>query len=97
MPRYVTLVKWTDQGIRDVKETINRAEQAGAAAERMGGRMETLLWTQGAYDFVAIFEFPDDETYTAYALATGMRGNIRTESLRGFTAEEMRRVLDKLP
>ena len=97
MPTYVTLVKWTDQGIREVGETLNRAGQAQAAAERMGGRMTTVLWTQGAYDLIGVFEFPDDESYTAFALAVGMRGSTRTETLRAFNAEEMQRILQKLP
>ena len=97
MPTYVTLLKWTDQGIRSAKETVNRSEQAQRAAEQMGGRLTTIFWTQGAYDIVAISEFPDDETYTAFMLATGMQGNLRTETLRGFNADEMRRILEKLP
>lgn len=97
MPRYVTLVNWTDQGIKDVKETVNRAEQVRAAVERMGGRVETLLWTQGAYDLVGILDFPDEESYTAVTLAIGMRGATRSQTLRAFTADEMRRILDKLP
>jgi uncharacterized protein with GYD domain len=55
------------------------------------------LWTQGAYDAVAIGEFPDDETAAAASLANAMRGNVRTETMRAFTAEEMQRVLQKLP
>ena len=56
-----------------------------------------LLWTQGAYDLVGIFEFPDDESYTAFALTIGMRGSTRTETMRAFNAEEMQRILQKLP
>ena len=97
MPTYVTLLKWTEQGIRNVRDTANRAEQARQAAERLGGRMTTVLWTQGAYDVVAISEFPDDETATAFLLATGMQGNLRTETMRAYTAEEMQRILQKLP
>ena len=97
MPTYVSLIKWTEQGIRNVGETVNRAEQARQAVERMGGRLTTVLWTQGAYDIVAISEFPDDETVSAFALATGMQGNLRTETMRAYTAEDMQRILQKLP
>ena len=96
MPTYVSLIKWTEQGIRNAKESTNRAEQARQAAERLGGRMPTILWTQGAYDIVTISEFPDDETATAFLLGVGAQGNIRTETLRAFTADEMRRILQKV-
>jgi uncharacterized protein with GYD domain len=97
MASFVVLVQWTERGIQDARETLERARQVGALAEQMGGRLTTLLWTQGAYDLVGIAEFPDDETFAAFALAVGMRGATRTESLRAFTAEEMGRILEKLP
>ena len=97
MPTYVSLLKWTEQGIRNAKETVERGEQARRAAEQMGGRLPTILWTQGAYDVVLVAEFPDDETATAYLLGLGRLGNVRSETLRAFTAEEMRRILQKVP
>ena len=97
MPTYVALLRWTDQGIRNVTETTDRAEQAGQLAERMGGRLVTLVWTQGAYDLVAIVEMPDDETMAAFVLASGVRGGVRSETLRAFSAEEMQGILQKLP
>ncbi len=97
MPTYVSLIKWTDQGIRGVKETTARAEQASAAAQQAGGRFSAVYWTQGAYDIVVVSEFPDEEAAQAFLLATGMQGNIRTETLRAFSAEEMQRILQKVP
>ena len=97
MPTYVALLRWTDQGIRNVTETTDRAEQAGQLAERMGGQLVTLSWTQGAYDLVAIVEMPDDETMAAFVLASGLRGGVRSETLRAFSAEEMQGILQKLP
>src|SRR5215468_10117618 len=97
MPTYVVLVKWTEQGIRNVKDTVTRTEQARAAAEQSGGRLIGSWWTQGAYDIVAVFEFPDDETASAAALAVGMAGNARTQTMRAYTAEEMQRIIQKLP
>ena len=96
MPTYVTLMKWTEQGIQDVKSTVDRAEQARQAIEQMGGRMPTIYWTQGAYDIVAITDFPDEETATAFLLNIGKLGNLRSETLRAFSAEEMRRILEKV-
>ena len=97
MPTYVTLAKWTDQGIQNAKETVDRVEQARRVVEQLGGRLTTVLWTQGAFDLVSISEFPDDEAATAFLLGLGARGNGRTETLRAFTAEEMRRILQKVP
>jgi uncharacterized protein with GYD domain len=95
MAKYVGLVSWTDQGVRQVKDTLQRAEQVRHLSEQMGGRMETLFWTLGRYDPVAVFEAPD-ETATAIMLRIGSAGNVRTETLRAFDAEEMGRILAKL-
>jgi uncharacterized protein with GYD domain len=96
MPTYVTLLKWTEQGIKDVKSTVDRSEQARQAIEQMGGRMPAIYWTQGANDLVAIADFPDEETATAFFLSLGKLGNLRSETLRAFSAEEMRRILEKV-
>ena len=97
MPMYVVLANWTEQGIRNVKDTVTRAGQVQAAAEQSGGRLVGSWWTQGAYDVVALFDFPDDETASAAALAVGMAGNARTQTMRAYTAEEMQRIIQKLP
>ena len=96
MPKYVGLISWTDQGIRNVKETTQRAEQVRQLIEQMGGRMDTILWTQGRYDLVGIIEAPDDETVAAVGLRIGSQGAVRTETLRAFDAEEIGRILQKL-
>ena len=96
MARYVVLVNWTDQGIRGVKETTQRVEQVRQVLEQMGCRLDTVLWTLGRHDLVAVVEAPDDETMAAVGLRTGMAGGTRTETLRAFDAEEMGRILQKL-
>lgn len=96
MPHYIGLIKWTDQGLRNVKETIQRAQHARQMVEQMGGRMDILYWTLGRYDIVAILEAPDDETATAMVLRIGQAGAVRTETLRAFDATEMERILSKL-
>jgi uncharacterized protein with GYD domain len=95
MPKYVVLVNWTDQGIKAVKDTVQRAEQVGQLVQKHGGQME-LFWTQGRYDLVGIMDLPDDETFAAVSLQIGMIGAVRTESLRAFTADEMSAVLQRL-
>ncbi len=96
MARYVVLLNWTDQGIRNVGETTQRAEQVRQGVEQMGGRLETLFWTLGRYDLIAVVEAPDDETVAALGLRVGMGGGTRSETLRAFDAEEMGRILGRL-
>jgi uncharacterized protein with GYD domain len=96
MATYVVLVNWTDQGIRSVTETTQRAQEVTQLVEQMGGRMQTLLWTLGRYDLVGIIEAPDDETVAAVGLRIGMHGSVHTETLRAFDAEKMGQILAKL-
>ena len=96
MPKYVILINWTEQGAQRVTETTQRAEQVTQMIEQMGGRVETLLWTQGRYDLVGIIEAPDEETAAAVGLRAGMGGAVRTETLRAYNAEEIGRILTKV-
>lgn len=97
MPAYITLANFTDQGIRNVKGTVERAQAVKKAAEASGGRVIGVWWTIGQYDTVLIFEAPDDETATRNLLATGMLGNVRTTTLRAFSEDEMKRIVQGLP
>jgi uncharacterized protein with GYD domain len=96
MPTYISLINWTDQGVRKSKESLDRAKAASALAERMGGNLKDVYWTVGPYDIVSIAEFPDDQTGTAFLLAIAAQGNIRTTTLRAFDAEEMNGIVGKL-
>jgi uncharacterized protein with GYD domain len=96
MARYVILGNWTDQGVKNVKDTTQRVEQARAQFESLGVRLETVLWTLGRYDTVVVAEAPDDEAITTAMLRLGMAGNTRTETLRAFTAQEIGGILGKL-
>src|SRR6202035_1640183 len=89
MATYVTLVSWTDQGIRNFRETAQRAGDFARLAEGAGGRVREQLWTVGEYDMVCVVEFPDDETGAAAILRAGAAGNIRTRTMRAFGADEM--------
>ncbi|MDP8977008.1 MAG: GYD domain-containing protein [Actinomycetota bacterium] len=95
MASYVILANWTDQGVRAFGDTLERAEAVSGLMERMGGRMTSIHWTLGAYDVVVTAEFPDDETATAAALRISAQGNVRTTSMRAFTREEMRGIVDR--
>jgi uncharacterized protein with GYD domain len=94
MPKYVSLIGWTDQGVKNFKETKKRGEDAAALAAKMGGKF-TAYWTIGAYDLVTISEFPDDETATAFLLRVASLGNVRTQTMRAFDAQEMSNIINK--
>ena len=95
MPTYVSLLNFTDQGIRTVKETIQRGDSAAELAQQHGGSLQ-LYWTVGPYDLVAIIEAPGDESATAFLLEAASRGNIRSTTLRAYDREEMSRIIQRL-
>lgn len=97
MPMYITLVNWTDQGIRNVKESPARADAFKQAARSMGSEVKALYLVTGQYDFVAVTEAPDDETAAKLSIATASLGNVRTETLRAFTEAEYRDIVAGLP
>jgi uncharacterized protein with GYD domain len=96
MPAYVTLFNWTEQGIRNVKETAQRTKAAREKWTAAGGNFIGIWWTQGQYDGVLIHEAPDDETATRLLVALGMQGQMRTTTLRAFSEEEMARIIQGL-
>lgn len=95
MATYVQFVKLTDQGIRDYKQTIARAENYWQAIKDAGGRVVQEVWTTGEYDVVILLEAPDDETAAAASFQVSSLGNVRVSTSRGFTAEEMRKIVAK--
>ena len=97
MVTYISLVNWTEQGIKGVKESVQRAEASAAAIERAGGRILSIYWTQGSRDLIVTTEFPDEQSAQAFALAMGSQGNFRTETRRAFTAAEMTEIIQRLP
>jgi uncharacterized protein with GYD domain len=94
MPRYISLIDWTDQGVRDFKATVDRAEAARDAAKQLGGDYE-VYWTMGQHDLVVVAEFPDDESATAFLLKLGSMGNVRSKSMRAFNDAEMRDIIGR--
>lgn len=95
MPRYVTLVNWTPEGISDFKETVDRHEANEQRIAEVGARFVDAYWTLGDHDLVIVIEAPDDESATAALLMVGSAGKIRTKTMRAFTRDEMRAVIDK--
>jgi uncharacterized protein with GYD domain len=96
MATYIALANFTDQGIRNVKDTLKRAEAFKEAARKLGVAVKDVYWTLGRYDMLAIAEAPDDASITALTLAMASAGNIRTQTLRAFGAGEMKQILDKI-
>ena len=96
MATYVILASFTDQGIRNVKESPDRLAAFKAMAEKMGVTMKSALYTVGTYDMVNVVE-GSDEAVTSVLLKLGSLGNIRTQTLRAFSSEEMRAITAKLP
>ncbi len=96
MPHYVVLYKFTDQGIKNVRATVERAHDGRMDSERRGFKILDIYWTQGQYDVVAVIEAPDEQAMMAGMLNIAAAGNVRSETLRAFTAEEMEQVLRKM-
>ena len=96
MATYIALSNFTDQGIRSAKDTTKRFEAVKEMGKKFGVSVKDIYWTIGSYDLVGIFDAPDDASFTAFALTIGMGGNIRTQTLRGFSKDEMNGVLARL-
>jgi uncharacterized protein with GYD domain len=97
MATYVALVNFTDQGVRQIRQTTERAKGLVNIATKLGIRIKDIYWTMGAFDAVFTAEAPDEESMTALVLSMGSIGNIRTQTLRAFSADEMSKILGKLP
>lgn len=95
MPEYVALIDWTDQGVRDFKDTVDRYEAAEGQFESLGIRFTNVWWTLGAHDMVTTIEAPDDETLAAALLSVAAQGNVRTTTLRAFNKEQARSIISK--
>jgi uncharacterized protein with GYD domain len=96
MASYICLIQFTDQGIRNIKDTVKRGDAAIAEAEKLGMKMVEEFWTMGAYDGVVVFEAPDDETMSAFVLKIGALGNVKCQTLRAFRRNEMGEILAKI-
>ncbi len=96
MINYVVLANFTDQGIRNAKETMKRADAFREMAKKFGVTVKEIFWTQGQYDIVTITEAPDELSATALNLSLCALGNIRTQSMRAFSATEMKEIIGKM-
>jgi uncharacterized protein with GYD domain len=96
MATYILLVNFTDQGVRNAKDTLRRADALKEMAKKSGANVKDLYWTLGQYDAVTILEAPDDMTATALSLSLGKLGNVRTQTLPAFSAADMKTIIGKV-
>jgi uncharacterized protein with GYD domain len=95
MASYILLATYTEQGLKGIKDTVKRTEAVRDMAKKAGLTMKESYWTLGQYDVVAVFEAPDDESMTAFALSVARLGNVKTQTLRAFSSKEMTAILGK--
>jgi len=95
MPHYISLVNWTEQGIRNVKEAPKRVDAVTSLGNKLGAKMD-LFFTMGEFDLVAITDAPNDETAMQLLLEIGKLGNVRTKTLKAWTPAEATKILAKL-
>jgi uncharacterized protein with GYD domain len=96
MASYIVLGNYTDQGIRNVKDTPQRTEAVKEVAKKSGVALKETFWTLGAYDFVSIVEATGDQSMIAFGMSIGALGNVRTQTLRAFPATDMAAILAKV-
>ena len=97
MATFISLVNFTQEGIREFKASPDRAAKFKSMAEKVGVTVKEVYWTMGLHDAVLILEAPDDEAVTAAMLGLASLGNVRTQTLRGFSSSEMKRIISKVP
>src|ERR1700694_5617348 len=96
MPTYVSMLRYTQQGISSVRHAPGPLHAAREAYKKAGGELKAIYLTLGQYDLVAIAEMPNDEAVARMALGLGMQGNIRTETMRAFTEAEFKKIAGAL-
>lgn len=97
MPTYISLLHFTEDGVKNIKDSPARLDEAKKVFQSMGAELKAWYLTLGQYDAVAIAEAPDDETGTKLLLLIGSQGNIRSETFRAFTEDEYRKIISALP
>ena len=96
MATYIGLFKWTDQGMRNIKEVLTRLERSRGRLEQVGGRVIGTWWIQGSYDLVWVVDVPHDEAARVWSLSANLAGHVRTEVVRAYDEKEMERILGQL-
>ena len=96
MATYIVLANFTDQGAKNIKDTTKRADAVKELAKKFGVTAKEFYWTMGAYDVVVIFDAPDDAAMTALSMSVASAGNVRTQTMRAFSRDELNGLIGKL-
>ena len=96
MTNYISLLQFTDKGIRNIQDSPKRAAASKALARKMGVKLTGIYWTLGPYDIVLVAEAPNDETMTAFSLSLASLGNVKTQTMRAFRSSEFEGILKKM-
>ena len=96
MAAYVLLIKWTEQGMRQIRDSPNRLDKAKAMLRDMGGQVTAVYMTMGEYDLVVTCEAPDDAVAARLSLMLGMLGNVRATTLKAFPETAYREIINSL-
>lgn len=96
MTTYVMLTQWTEQGMRQIKDSPKRLDTAKRALEEMGGSFKAFYMTMGDYDIVAVYDAPDDAVAARFTLMLGMQGNVKTTTLKAFPEPAYREIINTL-
>lgn len=97
MPSYLSLLSWTDQGVKAIKDSPQRLDAAKAAITAGGGRLIFFYMLMGEYDLAVLTEFPDDESAARFLLAQAALGNVRSTTFKAFQESEYRALMESLP
>ena len=95
MATFVSLINWTDQGVKSFRESGKRADAFAELIQKSGGSVKAIYWMLGEYDIVAITEAPDAEVATAALLQVGSLGNVRTTTMEAFDRDAFERIIAK--
>jgi uncharacterized protein with GYD domain len=96
MGTYILLMNWTDQGIKNVKDSPKRLDAARENAKKLGCEFRDFYMTTGKHDMIAVLEAPDDEAAAKFALSAGAGGNVRTTTLKAFREDTYRKIIGSL-
>ena len=97
MPLYISLMKLTDQGVKDIKNFAKRFETSTEFLKQLGAKLIGFWLTLGEYDYVSVAEAPNDEVAMQFLLTLGAAGNVRTTTMKAFSVEELNKIIKKLP
>ena len=96
MAMYLMLLNWTDQGIKNIKESPKRLDAAKKLAKDLGGEIKTVYMTQGSFDLALVAEMPNDEKVASFVLKLGSLGNVRTTPLKAYSEDDYRKIIGGL-